>query len=228
MTRPTRAATCVAALLLTLVGCSTTSTSTTEEGPVTTKDGFSLLDDRGIEHIKQSRAARFDLRDRRLTREDVNIGRERLGPQVGKPGAPEIDLELVGPGGTEKASTSTFLAYFREPGGDATAITWFESYDTRAEGDAALADAVEHWGLPEDTVRNWQETVRFATDGPFADPEGTTRSSFGPGLAESGLVAEVTVRTIPEREGETLEVSVYLQPKYYTDDYLERLERQRR
>lgn len=226
MNPPTRAATCLAALVLTLAGCGTGSTGTTEEGPVTTKDGYSRLDDAGIAHIKETREARFDLRDRRLTREDVGIGRERLGPQVGRPGAPEIDLQLVGPAGTERARTSTFLAYFREPGGDATAITWFESYDTRAEGDAALAEAVEHWGLPSDTVSQWKESVELATSGPFADPDSTNRNSFGPGLAASGLVAEITVRTTPEREGETLEYSVYLQSKYYAEDYLADLRRQ--
>lgn len=226
MTPPTRAATCLAAIVLTLGGCGTNSTGTTEEGPVTTKDGYSLLDDAGIAHIKETREARFDLRDRTLTREDVGIGRERLGPQVGKPGDPEIALELLGPDGTEQVRTSTFLTYFREPGGDATALTWFESYDTRAEGDAALAEAADHWNLRRGVVEDWQENVRLASEGPFADPDSTTRRSYGPGLADSGLVAEITMRTTPEREGETLEVSVYLQPKYYTEDYLAGLRRQ--
>ena len=209
-----------------LAGCGTTTTTTTKEGPVTTKDGFSLLTDAGVARIKDSRSARFDLRDRVLTRADVGLDGDRLGPQVGAPGKPELDLELLGPDGTERVRTSTFMVSFLRTDGPADSVTWFESYATRAEGDAALGEAVEHWGLPRDTVDNWQETVKLSSAEDTSTS--TVRTSYGPGLGTAGLVAEVTVRTEPDHEGETLEYEVYLAEKYYTEQSLEKLRGLRR
>lgn len=212
--------------LIALTGC--TNTTPEKEGPVTTPDGFSRLDAAGVEQIQNTREARFDLRDLRLTKEDVGLGADRLGPQVGKPGGPELELTLLGPEGTEKVTTSTFMVTFFSTSPTAQLVTWFESHRTRAEGDRALGAAVDHWGLPPDTVDNWQETVKLASRGPFADTSGTTRTSYGPGLAESGLVGEVTVSTKPDREGETIQYQVLLDPKYYTKESLQRLRARRR
>lgn len=197
------------------------------EGPRVDPDGFSLLTEAGVAHVKESGRMRFDLRDLRVTRQDVGVEPGRLGPQVGSPRGRLLELELLGPRGTERARTSTVLPFFNSSRGRMTSVTWFESYDTRAEGDAALGRAAEHWGLPDDTLANWQEGVDLATRGPFADPDSTHRTSFGTGLARSGLVGEITARTTPESEGETLQYTVYLEREYYTDAYLDGLSRQR-
>ncbi|ROR90649.1 hypothetical protein [Nocardioides aurantiacus] len=197
------------------------------EGPRVGPEGFSLLTEAGIAHVEQTGRMRFDLRDLRVTRQEVGVQPGRLGPQVGSPRDRLLELELVGPRGTERARTSTVVPFFNSSRDRMTSVTWFESYDTRAEGDAALARAVEHWGLPDDTVASWQEGVELATSGPFADPESTHRTSFGVGLAASGLVGEITARTTPAREGETLQLSVYLEPRYYADASLDGLRRQR-
>lgn len=195
------------------LGACTTSEDTDpdrrDEAPVSN----SPLDRDGVQQVEESGRARFDLRDLTLTRSDVGLPENRMGPIVGRPGGREIELVLRAPEGEEQIATSTFSATFFSSADTADSVTWFESYDTEEEGLAALDDAVERWGLPREAVANWRQTLARG---------GEQEVSLTPGVSRSGLVTQVTARG--ERGGgQTHQWAVLLDPRYYEPDALERI-----
>ena len=100
-------------LLLALTGCGTDD-DPPGDGPVTTPDGFSRLDDAGIAQIKETGKARLDLRDHALTRSDLGLGADSLGPVVGSAGGPDKTQWLVDDLGFDRA-----IDYKAEPIGKA-------------------------------------------------------------------------------------------------------------
>lgn len=175
----------------------------------------SPLDRDGVQQIEESGSARFDLQDLRLTRSDVGLPDNRMGPIVGRPGGREIDLVLRAPEGEEQVATSTFSATFFSSADSADSVTWFESYDTEEEGLAALDDAVERWGLPRRAVATWREALASG---------GEQEVSLTPGVSASGFVTQVTVRG-EQGKGQTHQWAVLLDPRYYEPDALEQVRR---
>lgn len=175
----------------------------------------SRLDSDGIEQIEETGAARFDLRDRELTRDEVGLAPGRLGPIVGRPGGDPVELTLVGPDGEETVTTSTFGATFLSTRDTATNLTWFESYDTEADAFEALHAAVERWGLRQEAIASWRETLALG---------GEQEVSLPLGVSGSGLVTQVTVRG-EQGGGQTHQWAVLLRPRYYTPEALEAIRR---
>lgn len=173
------------------------------------------LDSDGIEQIEQTGAARLDLRDRELTREEVGLPPGRLGPIVGRPGGDTIDLTLVGPEGEETVSTATFGATFLSTRDTATNVTWFESYETEADAFEALDAATERWGLRQEAIANWRETLALG---------GEQEVSLPLGVSPTGLVTQVTVRG-EQGAGQTHQWAVLLRPRYYTPEALDAIRR---
>lgn len=209
-----RAAAAGPALLaaIALGACATTSDTEPDRRDEATVSN-SPLDREGVQQIEDSGSARFDLRDRKLTRADVRLPEDRMGPIVGRPGGREIDLVLEMPEGKETVATSTFSATFFSSADAADSVTWFESYDTEAAGLAALDDAVERWGLPREAVATWREAVASG---------GEQEVSLTPGVSPSGLVTQVTARG-EKGGGQTHQWAVLLDPRYYEDGALERI-----
>lgn len=173
------------------------------------------LDRDGIDRILESGEARLDLRDLELTREDVGLRAERLGPIVGRPDGPPVELTLQGPDGEETVTTSTFSATFTSSSDTADSVTWFESYDTEADAFTALEAAVDTWGLRPEAVANWRETLERG---------GEQDVSLPLGVSPSGFVTQVTVRG-EQGEGQTHQWTVLLDPRYYEPEALEQVRR---
>lgn len=209
-----RVAAAAVGLALVLAGCATSETTDPDPGGQAPMSD-SRLDSDGIEQIEETGAARFDLRDRELTRAEVGLRPGRLGPIVGRPGGDTIDLTLVGPDGEETVSTATFGATFLSTQDTATNLTWFESYDTEAEALEALDGAVERWGLRQEAIANWRETLALG---------GEQEVSLPLGVSPTGLVTQVTVRG-EQGAGQTHQWAVLLRPRYYTPEALDAIRR---
>ncbi|KQT92082.1 hypothetical protein ASG49_08930 [Marmoricola sp. Leaf446] len=216
--RPARRRVVAAGLVLAVAvaaalgGCSTSEDPDPDRRDEATVSN-SPLDREGVQQIEESGSARFDLRDLTLTRSDVGLPENRMGPIVGRPGGREIDLVLRAPEGEERVATSTFSATFFSSADTADAVTWFESYDTEADGLAALDEAVERWGLPREAVATWREALTG---------DGEQEVSLTPGVSPSGFVTQVTARG-EKGAGQTHQWTVLLDPRYYEDGALERI-----
>jgi hypothetical protein len=216
-----RAARTIATMLLLLAGVAGVSGCGTKDssgdGPVTNDDGYSRLDDAGVEHIEKTHEARLDLSRHSITRKEVGLDAESLGPVVGSARGPVIDLELTAPEGTEEVRTSTFSVAFNGSDPRADYLTWFESYDTRDGATTALRSAVERWGLRPDEVGRWQQALELAgTD--------KVKRSTGLGVSSSGLVVEAVLSGTKDG-GQTHQFQVLLDPRYYEPAALESIRR---
>lgn len=210
----TAAAGAAAALLLTATGCASDESPDPDPGGDPTVSE-TRLDRDGIDRILESGEARLDLRDLELTRDEVGLPPDRLGPIVGRPGGPAVELTLQGPDGEETVTTSTFSATFTSSSDTADSVTWFESYDTEAEAFEALEAAVDTWGLRPEAIDNWRETLARG---------GEQDVSLPLGVSPSGFVTQVTVRG-EQGAGQTHQWTVLLDPRYYEPDALDLIRR---
>ncbi len=175
---------------------------------MTNDDGFSRLDDAGVAEIERTRTARFDLSQLSISRDELGLAPDSLGPVVGRAGAPAFTLEMTAPEGTEEVRTPTFSVAFNGPDPQADYLTWFEGYDSRQEADAApLRSAIGRWGFQPEELERWHETLELS---------GTekARSTTGLGVSSSGLVVE-GILSGTKTGGQTHRFQVLLGPRYY-------------
>lgn len=201
-------------LLASACGLSTNADDPAGDAPVTNPDGFSLLTREGVDAIQEAGRARFDLRERTITRKAVGLETGRLGPVVGGAGEPDLTLELVAPERTEEVRTSTFSVTFTGNDDRASTVTWFEAYDTDTESQEALKRAVERWGLPADQPAAWRQ----------ASETGEEELTLRAGVAPSGLASSLTVRRTSSG-GQTHQWMLLLRPGLYTPESLEQIRR---
>ncbi len=171
----------------------------------------SRLDEDGISAIKAAGAARFALQDHSLTADEVGIEAGRMGPIIGTPGGPVIDLTLVGPQGEDTIETSTFGVQF-DTDGSGLSVTWITSYDA-GDGLAALREERQRWGLREADLQFLAEDVNLG---------GEVERVLGPGVAESGLVMSLTAQF---GQRDVVRYEVLLADGYYTPQALAAIER---
>ncbi|WP_157520219.1 hypothetical protein [Nocardioides dokdonensis] len=208
----TRLSVLTLAVLMT-TGCTSQETTT---GPATGADAVSdtrqsHLGDEGIAVIKSTGAARLDLQDHAIAASEVGVEEGRMGPIIGSPSGPVIDLTLVGPRGEDTVETSVFGVLF-DTDGSGLSVTWTTSYDA-GEGLSALRAERRRWGLRASDLQFLAEDVQWG---------GEVDRVLGPSVAQSGLVVSTTARF---GRRDVLQFEVLLSDAYYTPKALAQIER---
>ena len=188
-----------------VTGCSSSKGPTLDYTPE-----FSILTKPGINQIKESRHARFDLRDLDLTKADTGVEPVYdLGPMIGNASGPELTLELLGPTGTEIITTRTFMVDSLVKDEPYTGITFWRDFDNPADANTELRDGITRWGFHPDRVQDWLDYAAARED---------AKSYVSLGIGASGLLAGVEAR---QKNGHTLlRYEILLEPKYYEPDVL--------
>ncbi len=146
-----------------------------------TQPEFSVLTDDGVQQIKDTGRARFDLRDRVLTNAEAGVAPEsRQEVIIGNPGDPDIQLTLVGPEGEVTISTQTiWFTHLDEH--SFTEIIFFRAFDTPETAQQELNEAVTRWGILPENIEMWS-----SVSGKVQDDK--VRRSLGTGVGATGLI----------------------------------------
>ncbi|WP_282782592.1 hypothetical protein [Nocardia sp. CC201C] len=177
--------------------------------PSTTE--FSQLTPAGIERIKQTGHARFDLRNRELTKAATGMEGQTMGPIIGGPDQPMITLELLGPDRTETVETNTIGFVSTGPAeAPYDEIVFFRPLDTAQQANAELREGVTRWGFNTRKVDLWEENSRGESD---------YQQVVSSGIGPSGLV--VTVEAYLKSGKPLLRYMVHLEPYLYAPQALE-------
>lgn len=208
----TRILAVTAMLLLTVASCSAPSN---KEEPVPSTTEFSQLTPAGIKQIEKTRHARFDLRDRELTKAAVGMEGQTMGPIVGGATKPMITLELLGPDRTESVETNTMGFVSTGPAEEPyEEIVFFRPFDTPEQANAELREGITRWGFNADNVRQWEDNTRDK-----ADDQQVVSMGIGP----SGLV--VSVEANLKHGKPLLRYMVHLEPYLYAPQALDDIRR---
>ncbi|WP_280356636.1 hypothetical protein [Nocardia otitidiscaviarum] len=199
------------AMLLVAIGCAAPSN---EEKPVPITSEFSQLTDAGIAEIEESRHARFDLRNRELTKAAVGLDGQDRGPIVGGADKPMITLELLGPEHTETVQTSTIMFLSASADTPYEGIVFWKSFDTTQDCLAELRTDISRWGIRAEDVDRWERNSQAETD---------YQQVISMGVGRSGLVAGVEARL---KNGNCLlKYDIYLEPRYYAPEVQDMIRR---
>ncbi|MCP9619919.1 hypothetical protein FOH10_07435 [Nocardia otitidiscaviarum] len=179
--------------------------------PSTTE--FAQLTPAGIEQIKQTGHARFDLRNRELTKAAAGMEGQIMGPIIGGPDQPMITLELLGPNRTETIEANTIGFVSSGPAEEPyQEIVFFRPLDTPEQANGELREGITRWGFNAENVRLWEENTSGKSD---------YQQVVSMGLGPSGLVVEVEAYLQQGRP--LLRYIVHLEPYLYTPQALEEI-----
>ena len=185
------------------LGCSSSKGPTLDYTPE-----FSLLTEAGINQIKESRHARFDLRDHTLTKADVGFDPPvDKGPMVGNASSPELTLEFLGPTGTETVTTRTFMVPSLSKNEPYELIAFWRDFDNPADANTELLAGIERWGFLPAKIQNWITNTGDGED---------DKAVLGMGVGPAGLVVEVEARL--KNGHQLLRYMVHLTPDLYTPE----------
>jgi hypothetical protein len=142
---------------LLLTGCTVTSGPSKPTSAATlAPDGFSMLDEAGVEQIRASRTARLDMSSGTLEKTAVNVGAtEIFGPEVNTRGTGKIDLAIVAPSGEITAKTDRIRFLSGKTRTDFSAVTYFLTAESREEFIELIRDGVERYGIDKESAENW-------------------------------------------------------------------------
>ncbi|SUD47910.1 Uncharacterised protein [Nocardia otitidiscaviarum] len=177
--------------------------------PSTTE--FAQLTPAGIERIKQTGHARFDLRNRELTKAAAGMEGQAMGPIIGGPDQPMITLELLGPNRTETVETNTIgFVSTGSAGAPYDEIVFFRPFDTAQQANDELREGITRWGFNAGKIELWEQNSRGESD---------YQQVVSSGIGPSGLV--VTVEAYLKRGKPLLRYMVHLEPHLYAPQALE-------
>ncbi|PYE14984.1 hypothetical protein DFR67_11159 [Williamsia limnetica] len=174
-----------------------------------TQPEFSLLTDEGVQQIKDSGRARFDLRDRVLTNAEAGVAPEsRQEIIIGNPGDPDIQLTLVGPEGEVTISTQTI--WFTHLDEDSfTEIIFFRAFETIEIAKQELNESVTQWGILQENIEMWSSVSEKAQDD-------KVKRSLGTGVGATGLI--VGMNASIKRGTQVFHYIVDLDPRNYNEE----------
>lgn len=203
----THAVTTLILLVLTIGAC---ATPPDKEEPVPDSSEFSQLTSAGIAQIKQTQQARFDLRNRELTKAAVGLAGTTMGPIIGGADKPMISLELLGPDRTETVETNTIgfvsTGSAEEPFEE---IVYFRPLDTPQQGVNELRAGITRWGFNAEGIDWWEKNTQGKSD---------YQQVVSMGIGPSGLVMEVEAKL--QHGKPLLRYIVHLKPRLYTEQAL--------
>ncbi|NJC23483.1 hypothetical protein BJ994_002559 [Arthrobacter pigmenti] len=165
-----------------------------------TAAGSSPMDEAGIEAIKESRTATFDLTDGELTRADVGLTADDIAPMIAMDESEPIAVTIKGANGEATIETPT-LKLFTASGWDTIDyLTLFRVFEDDEALVAEVGESVEKYGVDPSKVESWTSNVGANPE----DAHGTNfpiGSKLGPGVQmelhwDEGEPRKVLVYTI--------------------------------
>ena len=162
---------------LTLTGCAAASPATTPTAPSTSSAGtYSRLDPAGIEHIKKSKSARFDMSSGKLSKESVGLedGTSQAPDVLIKEGPMELNIET--PTALISAKTDRLRLNGMNKGPDFREVTYFLKAESFEDFTALIRDGVDRYGIPGESAEGWIESMsgRQEDEGDFSLAPGTS------------------------------------------------------
>ncbi|MEV6773310.1 hypothetical protein AB0N05_32220 [Nocardia sp. NPDC051030] len=173
---------------------------------------FSQLTDAGIEQIKKTRNARFDLRNHELTKAAVGLDGQDRGPIIGGADGPMITVEFLGPEQAETIETNTLMFLSPNANKPYSGIVFWKSFDDAQQCLDELRDDVSRWGLSAARVDRWAENSKG---------ESNYQQVVSMGVGRSGLVIDVEAYLKDGRA--LLKYDIYLEPDLYTPQALDEI-----
>ncbi|MFC9772543.1 MULTISPECIES: hypothetical protein [unclassified Pseudarthrobacter] len=168
-----------AALLLTslvLAGCAGgPQAASTAPSPPSGAKTYAVLDPAGIERIKTSGLAIFDMKSGELTNESVGLGGgTSQAPDVLMPDG-LMDLKIEAPTGMISAKTDRLRLNGMNSGSGFQEMTYFLTAGSLEDFKALIRDGVDRYGIPSESAEGWIESVstRPEDKGDFALAPGT-------------------------------------------------------
>lgn len=174
----------VATFLLTslvLTGCAAavpngSATASTAPTPPSGAKTFSRLDPAGIEQIKKSRTALFDMTTGELTKRGVGL-------ENGTSQAPDVlisdglmELKIEAPTGLISAKTDRLRLNGMNNRSDFREITYFLKAESFEDFAALIRDGADRYGIPSESAEGWIESMssRPEDEGDFSLAPGTS------------------------------------------------------
>ncbi|VXC65725.1 conserved exported hypothetical protein [Arthrobacter sp. 9V] len=162
---------------LMLAGCAAASPATTPTAPSTSSAGtYSRLDPAGIEHIKKTKSARFDMSSGKLSKESVGLedGTSQAPDVLIKEGLMELNIET--PTALISAKTDRLRLNGMNKGPDFREVTYFLKAESFEDFTALIRDGVDRYGIPGESAEGWIESMssRQEDEGDFSLAPGTS------------------------------------------------------
>ena len=148
---------------LLLTGCvvpynGATPSATSSPPPAGAKT-FSTLDKAGIEQIKASKTARFDMTTGWLSKESVGL-------EDGSSQAPDVSIKdgtmslvVEGPLNDVSGHTDRFRMNGMNTGSNFSEVTYFLTAQSLDEYAAMIRDGVDRYGLDQDSAEDWIQSI---------------------------------------------------------------------
>ncbi|WP_017200174.1 hypothetical protein [Arthrobacter sp. M2012083] len=166
---------------LVLTGCAAAvpngpATASTAPSALTGAKTYARLNPAGIEQIKKSRMAVFDMTSGELTKESVGL-------ENGTSQAPDVlisdglmELKIEAPTGLISAKTDRLRLNGMNDRSDFGEITYFLKADSFEDFTALIRDGVERYGIPGESAEGWIESMssRPEDEGDFSLAPGTS------------------------------------------------------
>lgn len=197
------AAVLIAAPLL-LTGCVVpyggATPSATNSPPSEGAKSFSTLDKAGIEQIKASKTARFDMTTGWLSKESVGL-------EDGSSQAPDVkiadgtmSLVVEGPTGTVTAQTDRLRLNGMNTGSNFSEVTYFLTAQSLDEYTAMIRDGVDRYGIDKESAEDWIRSIS-------AKPEKKSEFAIGTGT-RTGLRVTYDLRYYGSEDTQVIIVHV--------------------
>ena len=191
---------------LVLTGCAVTgpgsapAASTAPPPPSGTKT-YSSLDPAGIEQIKASKMACFDMASGRLTKKDVGLedGTSQAPDVLISDGVMELTIEA--PTGLIRAKTNRLRLNGMNKGPDFREITFFLTAESLEDFTALIRDGVDRYGIPSESAEDWIESKS-------SQPEDKSDFALAPGTS-TGLQVQYDLRYDGSRDVQVIIVHVH-------------------
>ncbi|KRQ23125.1 MULTISPECIES: hypothetical protein [Mycobacteroides] len=183
-------------------------------GPTVNDQGFSLLTEAGIAEIERSKHARFDLRNRELTRQAVGLAGSKSEPMIGTPGGAELTFTFLGPSAEENVVTQNITFASTDLADTLDLIVWFSAPATIEDAHAELRSGIYRWGFRPEDVQRW------ITNSTKRDDD---KEFLGMGVGLAGLIVGVTARR--KNGNDVYEYQLYLDPALYTANAIDAIKK---
>ncbi|MBT2585600.1 hypothetical protein [Arthrobacter sp. ISL-95] len=189
---------------LMVTGCAAASPATTpteSTAPSSSAEQHSRLDPAGIEQIKKSKMARFDMTSGKLTKESVGLGdgTSQAPDVLIKEGLMELTIEA--PTGLISAKTDRLRLNGMNKGPDFREVTFFLTAESFEDFTALIRDGVDRYGIPGESAEGWIESMS-------GRPEDEGDFSLAPGTA-TGLQVQYDIRYDGAKDVQVIIVHVH-------------------
>jgi hypothetical protein len=176
---------------LVLAGCAVTGpgsspTLSTAPSPPSGAKTYSRLNPAGIQQIKASKMARFDMTLGKLTKESVGLkdGTSQAPDVLISNGVMELIIEA--PTGLIRAKTDRLRLNGMNNRPDFREITFFLTAESLQDFTALIRDGVERYGIPSASAEDWIESMS-------SRPEDKSDFALAPGTS-TGLQVQYDLR----------------------------------